>query len=88
MGQQWVRRLDHLEVDVSHIAESGARVIRVAAALRKQGTGDDMLAVLHIELADVAVEECDWVAWSSLRTSDTTTAAHPCGKPGIVQLVI
>src|ERR1700675_4186197 len=50
MREQGVRGLDHLEVHIRHVAETGARIVRVAAALRDQGTGLDMLPVLRIEL--------------------------------------
>src|ERR1700704_1969608 len=62
MRDKGARRLDHLEVDVRHVAETRAWVIRVAAALRDQRAGINVLPVLRVELAHVAVKERNRIA--------------------------
>jgi len=62
VGQQWVLRLDHLEVDVRHVAEAGARIIRVATGFGDEFARGDVLAILDVELADVTVEKRDGIA--------------------------
>src|SRR5207245_9084684 len=47
---------------VRQVTETGPGVIRVATGLGDELACSDVLAVLHIELADVAVEKGDGVA--------------------------
>src|SRR6202140_4408433 len=56
-----MRRLDHLEVHIRHVAEARARIVRIATGLGEKAAGRDMLPIRNIELADVAVEEGDRV---------------------------
>ncbi len=62
MGNERAQRLDHLEVHVRHIAETGTRIIRVATTLCDQGACFYVPAALDIELSDMAVQERDRIA--------------------------
>src|SRR5437763_14888054 len=54
--------LDHLKMDVRHVTEAGARTCRAPAALANQCARFDVLPILSIELADVAVQERNRIA--------------------------
>src|SRR5947199_6219741 len=75
-------------MDVRHVTEAGARIIRVPAALGKQCARFDVLPILSIKLADVAVQERNWIALVVLEDIRHHYGCQPCGKPGIVQFVI
>src|SRR5437867_12433868 len=49
-------------MDVRHVTEASARIIRVPAALGNPCTRFDVLPILSIKRADVAVQERNWIA--------------------------